>query len=214
MEGDDDDSREDGEGSKKKNKYQRRDKSDPEKEFERAKLSAIGSLGLKMHTRQQLRDKLISKEYAPDVTERALDRVEELGMLSDASFAEIFARSKWNQSKWAPSRISMELQKKGVSKEVCQSVLKQTFGDINHTGIHVRDERDGEPEEVPDSDWDRLDHDSGFDEQLVRTIQRRLDNMMGNVKKDTKRRRLSEWMQRRGHSWDVITGVLEQIDGL
>jgi len=53
-------------------------RSDPEKEFERAKMSAMGSLGLKMHTRQQLRDKLLSKEYAEDVTERALDRMEEL----------------------------------------------------------------------------------------------------------------------------------------
>ena len=41
-------------------------------------MSAAGSLGLKMHTRQQLREKLLSKEYAADVTERALDRMEEL----------------------------------------------------------------------------------------------------------------------------------------
>ena len=26
---------------------------------------------------------------------------------SDAEFAEVFARSKWRQSKWAPSRIRM-----------------------------------------------------------------------------------------------------------
>lgn len=29
------------------------------------------------------------------------------GMLSDAQFAETFARSKWRQARWAPSRIRM-----------------------------------------------------------------------------------------------------------
>jgi len=54
-----------------------------------------------------------------------------------------------------------ELQKKGVSQEVCKSVLKRTFGDSNDTGIQFRDEREGDREGPSDSDWDRLDHDSG-----------------------------------------------------
>jgi len=53
-------------------------RTDPEKEYERAKMSAIGSLSLKMHSRHQLREKLFSKEYAADIVEHALDRMEEL----------------------------------------------------------------------------------------------------------------------------------------
>jgi len=52
---------------------------------------------------------------------------------------------------------------------------------------------------------------SGFDEQLVQTVQRRHDNMLGNVTSEAKRRRLSDWMRRRGHSWDVLSGVMDQI---
>ena len=35
----------------------------------------------------------------------ALDRLAEVGLQSDAEFAETFARSKWRQSKWGPRRI-------------------------------------------------------------------------------------------------------------
>lgn len=191
----------------RKTKHQRRDKADPEKEFERAKMSAMGSLSLKMHTRQQLRDKLRDKEYAADVTERALDRMEELDMLSDANFAEIFARSKWNQSKWAPRRISMELQSKGVSQDICEAALKRTFGS-NKLGIRMSNDEQEEPEDGVE--WDRLDTESGLDEQLIQTIQRRHQSM-GALKKEVKSRRLIAWMQRRGHSWDVVSGVMKHI---
>ena len=52
---------------------------------------------------------------------------------------------------------------------------------------------------------------AGFEEQIIQTIQRRLDSMRGSVSKETKRRRVSDWMLRRGHSWDVVNGVMRQV---
>ena len=51
----------------------------------------------------------------------------------------------------------------------------------------------------------------GFEEQLIQTIQRRHANMRGNLSNETKRRRLTVWMLRRGHSWGVVNGVLGQV---
>ena len=48
------------------------------KELERAKLSAAGSLYRKLHTQQQLREKLLRKKYSEAATEKALDRMLEL----------------------------------------------------------------------------------------------------------------------------------------
>ena len=41
-------------------------------------MSAAGSLSLRMHCREELKIKLITKGYDPDIAERALDRMEEL----------------------------------------------------------------------------------------------------------------------------------------
>ena len=54
-----------------------------------------------------------------------------------------------------------ELQRKGVSKEVCRSVLERTFGEGNNSGIQFRDEREGIIDQASIADWDRLDHDTG-----------------------------------------------------
>ena len=50
------------------------------------------------------------------------------GLQSDADFAEVFARSKWRQSRWAPSRIRMELVKRGVAKQHIEAGLESVFG--------------------------------------------------------------------------------------
>ncbi len=55
-----------------------------------------------------------------------------------------------------------ELQKKGVSKDVCRSVLEETFGSHNNSGIHMRDEREVDPSEGQDTHWDSLEYDSGM----------------------------------------------------
>ena len=51
---------------------------DPEEEFIRAKLSAAGSLHLRMHCRQELKTKLLDKGHREEIVEQALDYMEEL----------------------------------------------------------------------------------------------------------------------------------------
>lgn len=50
----------------------------PEKQLERAKLSAAGSLSLRLHCREELKTKLVTKGHNVDIAEQALDRMEEL----------------------------------------------------------------------------------------------------------------------------------------
>lgn len=52
------------------------------KEYERAKNSAIGSLSLRPHSRKELVDKLIDKGYSQKAIDRALDRLKEVVNLS------------------------------------------------------------------------------------------------------------------------------------
>ena len=51
---------------------------------------------------------------------------------------------------------------------------------------------------------------AGMDQQLVATIKRRLEGMI-RVSKEAQKRRLIAWMQRRGHSWEVILAVMKEV---
>ncbi|KAK9846645.1 hypothetical protein WJX81_008289 [Elliptochloris bilobata] len=99
-----------------------------EKQFDNAKASAAASLSYRPHSRAELKLKLRDKGFDSALAARALDRLEELGMLSDAQFAETFARSKWRQARWAPSRIRMELLRRGLAKADIETGLHAVFG--------------------------------------------------------------------------------------
>lgn len=73
--------------------------------MERIKASALRMLGRRSHSRKELRKKLEERGYDHTDISNALDRLEEVGLQNDKEFAMIFARSKWRQSKWGPSKI-------------------------------------------------------------------------------------------------------------
>lgn len=45
------------------------------------------------------------------------------GKLSDETYARDYARERWRVQRWAPKRISYELRKRGVSRDVIERVL-------------------------------------------------------------------------------------------
>lgn len=73
--------------------------------MERAKASALKLLSQRSHSRKELIAKLEERNHPFDAVSKALDRLSEVGLQSDGEFAEVFARSKWRQAKWAPSKI-------------------------------------------------------------------------------------------------------------
>lgn len=73
--------------------------------MEEAKAAALRLLSSRSHSRKELKAKLLERGHALDAARAALDRLAAVGLQSDAEFAEVFARSKWRQTKWGPSRI-------------------------------------------------------------------------------------------------------------
>lgn len=51
----------------------------------------------------------------------------------------------------------------------------------------------------------------GLDQQLVETVKRRLERMIGTPQ-EAKKRRIIAWMQRRGHRWEVVSHVLREVE--
>ncbi|KAI7845799.1 hypothetical protein COHA_000711 [Chlorella ohadii] len=104
-------------------------KKKAEKGLESAKQAALKMLSSRAHSRKELKTKLLERGHELHDVRDALDRLEAVGLQSDAEFAETFARSKWRQSKWGARRIGMELHHRGVSVELAAAALRSVFGE-------------------------------------------------------------------------------------
>ena len=105
-------------------------KDNPElaEEIERrilVKLGALGQLTASAKSRKQLEDKLADRNVPEDVAREVLDRFEEVDLVDDAQFAELYVRSRAGSRKLSRSAIRRELATRGVTGEIAESALEQ-----------------------------------------------------------------------------------------
>ena len=82
--------------------------------YTRCKNSAIYSLAMREHSRQELCQKLQKKEYVEDVDiERLLDELEQKNYLCEERFTESFIRYRASRGQGF-NKISSELNKRGI----------------------------------------------------------------------------------------------------
>ncbi|SUA46585.1 Regulatory protein recX [Nocardia africana] len=74
-------------------------------------------------SRAELADKLAAKGFAPEVAERALNRLAEVGLIDDAAFAEQWVHSRHTFSGKGKKVLAQELRRKGVSDADAEPAL-------------------------------------------------------------------------------------------
>lgn len=87
--------------------------------------SAMWHLDQSMKTRKEIADKLALKAVPTDIIEETLDKLEEVGFLNDANYAEVFVRSRTEGRGLGKRRISMELRRKGVDEDLVAEALDE-----------------------------------------------------------------------------------------
>ena len=89
--------------------------------------SAVGYLARRSHSRMELKNKLFRKKYPGREIYQALDRLEELGYLDDRRFAVDYACHRQRQSPRGKKLLSVELMRRGVSRDIIDQVLPEIF---------------------------------------------------------------------------------------
>lgn len=173
-----------------------------ERGYEEAKSAALKLLAARPHSRKELKAKLLERGHELGDVREALARLAAVGLQSDAEFAETFARSKWRQSKWGPRRIEGELHHRGVSEELATAAVNSVFGE----GLNLRQHLEQLEEEEAQGGLA-----AGPEQQLLADARRQWARME-RLPEDARRRRLVAWLQRRGHRWDDIRGLLHQLE--
>ena len=104
----------------------------PREREEAAREVVLRQLALGPRSRGQLERKLAERQAEPELIERVLDRFEEVRLVDDAAFAEVWVRSRHRSKGLARRAIGHELQQKGVDREIAAEALE---------AIDVEDER-------------------------------------------------------------------------
>ena len=136
--------------------------------------AAVGLLARREHSAQELRGKLIAKGYPAELVGSALEQLATQGLLSDARFAEVFARSRANKG-YGAVRIAQELRRRGVDDEQIAPVVSTVKETWRAQIAHVRHKRFGEG--LPQSNADRAKQarfllQRGFTSEQVRAVLR------------------------------------------
>jgi regulatory protein len=99
-----------------------------EEQVAKAKGLALYALTASPKTRKQLETKLDDKGYAAEIIVEVLERLEELHLIDDASFARNYATSKQRSGGLAENRIRRELSQKGIDRDVMDEALDDLDG--------------------------------------------------------------------------------------
>lgn len=86
---------------------------------------AIRYLGNREHSRKEIITKLQRKQFTGEVVEKTLNRLDELGLLDDRSFALNYIGSRSKKKPSGRYKLRYELRQKGVSDEVIDEVLSE-----------------------------------------------------------------------------------------
>ncbi|HET8866280.1 MAG TPA: RecX family transcriptional regulator [Gracilimonas sp.] len=81
------------------------------------------------HSRKELKDKAFKKGYSGAFIDELLDEFEQKDYINDEKFAAKYAADKFEFNDWGPYKIRTQLFKKGISKQVTEKVIQNSFGD-------------------------------------------------------------------------------------
>ena len=144
-------------------------------ESERAYLSGLRLLSYRSRSRLEMRQRL-SKRFSAEAVEEAMSRLEERSYLDDASFARNWKEGREARKPRSATLIRHELRRKGVSKDLAESVT------------------------------------AGMDDEAsaYEAARRHLNTLRG-VDKRTFRRRMGNYLRRRGFATGLVISTVDKL---
>ena len=90
----------------------------------RAKEKALWLISYRDHSKKELKDKIM-RTCDEESAEKAVERMEDLGLVNDENFARQYARKLLYQKKMTKRTAVFELSRKGIDKETAEMILEE-----------------------------------------------------------------------------------------
>ena len=159
--------------------------NNPKTEYEKARNYCIYLLARAAKSRKQLMDMMLAKQYSQNAIDEVIKLLSSKGYIDDIAFAKSYISSKTRAGNHGKKRIVIALMQKGVAKEDIIMAYNQLF----------EENRIGEEES-----------------ELInakKALEKKLANKDPELLKDPKqKRRIMEFLMRRGFSYDVVKKAL------
>lgn len=78
------------------------------------------------HSSKELYNKLL-KNYPPEFAAEAVAKLQEIGMLNDERFAEMYANELFEKKGYGKKRILFELNTKGIDRTLAENAVEELF---------------------------------------------------------------------------------------
>jgi len=101
----------------------------PEDPEQRARDICLRLLTARPRTRTELRQALLRKEIEEDVADQVLNRLDEVGLVDDAAFAELWVSSRHTHQGLGRRALATELRRKGVPDDVAAEAVATVDAD-------------------------------------------------------------------------------------
>lgn len=111
-------------GGQRRQRKPKLDELPHDEQVDRAKTTILNILSMVAKTQSQLEQRLAEKGYSPAVIGEAIERMVEVGIIDDASFARNYASSRHQGRGLAKRAISRELHQKGIDQETIEEALE------------------------------------------------------------------------------------------
>lgn len=152
-----------------------------EKEIAEAKQKVLNLFNRRMYSEQEITDKLKKKGYEEGVITTVVQNLKDNSLIDDYAFAKAFIHDRLCLNPKGSFQIAYELKQKGISQETINKVFSE--------------------EKVVEGDFDRA----------FEIAKRRLETLKKINDKVKIKRRLYNFLLRRGFSYEIIRGTLEQL---
>ena len=97
-----------------------------ESQYHLLRTKALKLLGIREHSRQELKRKLIARfhNHEPEI-ELCLKELQSEDYLSDQRFTQLFIESRLNNKRVGPFKIIADLQQRGIDRDTAHSILDE-----------------------------------------------------------------------------------------
>jgi regulatory protein len=95
--------------------------------LKKAKQAAYRHLARSPRSRVEVERRLREKGYPDPIVLLVIQQLEEYRYLDDKTFARQWARDRISRHHWGPSRLRIELERKGIAREWIEEALRELF---------------------------------------------------------------------------------------
>jgi regulatory protein len=151
--------------------------------LEAARAVAFRFLGYAARSRAEIERRLAKADFEPDVIEAVVAELEARKWIDDAQFAQDWVADRADRKLYGRGRLAAELRTRGVDRESVDAALETVNEEAELSRARAALDRKWRTETLPALEGEAL---------------------------QAEKRRLANFLQRRGFSWHIITQVLAE----